>query len=121
MTPEVKSAQEAAPKSTTTAAPRLVDQILAGTALARKQDQAHDLIRALAQQVSEGHVTVGRDVEATINALIAQTDKLISRQLDQIMHHADFQKLESSWRGLKYLLDNTETSTMMKIKVLNVS
>jgi type VI secretion system protein ImpC len=121
MSPEVKTSQQAPAKTTTTAAPRLLDQILAGTALAKKQESTHDLIRELAEQVSAGHVTIGRDVEATINSLIAQTDKLISQQLDEIMHHPEFQKLEASWRGLKYLLDNTETSTMMKIRVLNVS
>ncbi len=106
MSPEVKTAQQPAKKTTTTEAPRLLDQILAGTTLAKKQESTHDLIRELAEQVSRGHVTIGRDVEATINALIAQTDKLISQQLDQIMHHEEFQKLEGSWRGLKYLLDN---------------
>lgn len=121
MSPEVKSAQESAKQTTTTAAPRLLDQILAGTTLARKQEQTHDLVRELAEQVSAGHVTIGRDVEATINALIAQTDKMISQQLDEIMHHPEFQKLEASWRGLKYLLDNSETSDMLKIRVLNVS
>ncbi len=120
MSPEAQSAQESK-KTTTTAAPRLVDQILAGTALAKKQETSHDLIRELAEQVSAGHVTIGRDVEATINALVAQTDKMISQQLDEIMHNEEFQKLEASWRGLKYLLDNTEVSTSLKIRVLNVS
>jgi type VI secretion system protein ImpC len=56
-----------------------------------------------------------------INARIAQIDHLISIQLNEIMHHPDFQKLEASWRGLKYLLSQSETSPMLKIKVLNVS
>ncbi|MBV9157470.1 MAG: type VI secretion system contractile sheath large subunit, partial [Acidobacteriaceae bacterium] len=50
-----------------------------------------------------------------------QIDHLVSIQLNEIMHHASFQKLEGSWRGLRYLLDNSETSTMLKIRVLNAS
>ena len=56
-----------------------------------------------------------------INARIAQIDHLLSIQLNEIMHHADFQKLEGTWRGLKYLLNQSETGAMLKIKVLNVS
>jgi len=56
-----------------------------------------------------------------INARIAQIDHLVSTQLNEIMHHSDFQKLEGTWRGLKFLLDNSESSEQLKIKVLNVS
>ncbi|HEU5451992.1 MAG TPA: type VI secretion system contractile sheath large subunit, partial [Terriglobales bacterium] len=59
--------------------------------------------------------------EATINARIAQIDHLISLQLNEILHHEQFQKLEATWRGLRYLLDRSETSENLKIKVLNVS
>ena len=55
-----------------------------------------------------------------INARIAQIDHLISLQLNEVLHHPAFQKLEGTWRGLKYLLDQSETSEMLKIKVLNV-
>jgi type VI secretion system protein ImpC len=56
-----------------------------------------------------------------INARIAQIDHLISLQLNEVMHHPEFQKLEGTWRGLRYLLNNTETSENLKIKLLNVS
>src|SRR5690606_13046284 len=68
-----------------------------------------------------GQITIAPDTEAMINARIAQIDHLLSIQLNEILHHPDFQKLEASWRGLKYLLSQTETSSMLKIKVLNVS
>ncbi|MGB9605219.1 MAG: type VI secretion system contractile sheath large subunit, partial [Bryobacteraceae bacterium] len=64
---------------------------------------------------------VSRDAEAMINARIAQIDHLISIQLNEILHHPSFQQLEATWRGLKYLLDHTEVSPMLKIRVLNVS
>ncbi len=56
-----------------------------------------------------------------INARIAQIDALISKQLNEILHYPDFQKLEASWRGLHYLVNQSETGTMLKVRVLNVS
>jgi len=85
------------------------------------QERGKDIIKEFIGQVLQGEVTVSKDTEAMINARIAQIDHLISLQLNEILHAPAFQKLEGSWRGLKYLLDNTETSTMLKIRVLNVS
>ncbi len=84
-------------------------------------DRGKDIIKEFVSQVLEGHVTITRDTEAAIQARIAQIDRLISVQLNEVLHHASFQKLEGSWRGLKYLLDQSETNDMLKIKVLNVS
>jgi len=66
-------------------------------------------------------MTVSRDAEATIQARIAQIDRLLSLQLNEVLHHPSFQKLEGTWRGIKYLMDQSETNDMLKIKVLNVS
>ena len=66
-------------------------------------------------------MTLSRDADATINSRIAQIDHLLSIQLNEVLHNATFQKLESAWRGLKYLLSQSETSAMLKIKVLNCS
>ena len=70
---------------------------------------------------AEGDTPVSKDLEATINARIADIDAAVSRQLNAIMHTPEFQKLEASWRGLHYLVTKSETSTMLKIKVLNTS
>jgi type VI secretion system protein ImpC len=83
--------------------------------------RGRDLIKEFVAQVLEGHVTVTRDTETSIQARIAQIDQLISKQLNLIMHHPSFQKLEGTWRGIKYLLDQSETGVMLKIKVFNVS
>jgi type VI secretion system protein ImpC len=56
-----------------------------------------------------------------ISARVAQIDHLISLQLNEVLHNAAFQKLEGTWRGLKYLLDQSETGTQLKIRVLNAS
>jgi type VI secretion system protein ImpC len=69
----------------------------------------------------QGEVTVSRDSEAMINARISQIDHLVSLQLNEVLHHKAFQKLEGSWRGLKYVLDNSEMTPMVKVRVLNAS
>lgn len=65
--------------------------------------------------------TVGTDVLKTIKYLIKQIDDKLTAQVNEILHHADFQKLEGTWRGLHYFVSNTETSTQLKIKVLNIT
>lgn len=79
------------------------------------------LITELVDQVLAGAVTVSKDLVASIDARVAELDHLISNQLNAIMHAPEFQSLEASWRGLKYLVRESETSPMLKIKVLNTS
>lgn len=99
---------------------QIVEQGKVGTDSASKE-RGKSLIKEFVQQVLQGQMTVSRDTEAMINARIAQIDHLISIQLNEVMHHPSFQKLEGSWRGLRYMMDQSETSDMLKIKVLNVS
>ncbi|SPD72828.1 putative secretion system protein (EvpB-like) [uncultured Desulfobacterium sp.] len=102
----------------------LLDQIISEGKLARdasQQQGARDLISEFVGQVMEGVMTVSKDTEAMINARIAQIDKVISDQLNEVMHHPDFQKLEGSWRGLHYLVSKSETGEKMKIRVMNVA
>jgi type VI secretion system protein ImpC len=80
-----------------------------------------DLVSQFVAQVLDGAMMISKDAEAMINARIAQIDHLISIQLNEILHNEQYQKLEASWRGLKYLMDQSETSSNLKIKVLNVS
>ncbi|MBP1595057.1 MAG: type secretion protein EvpB [Acidobacteria bacterium] len=82
---------------------------------------ARDIIGELAKQVLEGEITVSKDTESMLNARIAQIDALLSRQLNEIMHAEEFQKLEASWRGLHYLVNKSETGTLLKIRVLNAT
>jgi len=56
----------------------------------------------------------------TIQDIMASIDKMLSEQINVIMHHEDFQQLESAWRGLHYLVKNTNTDEMLKIRVLNL-
>lgn len=102
----------------------LLSKILSEGRLARTDDQeaqAKDMISEFVQQVMQGQLTVSRDMEATINARIAAIDRMVSKQLNEVMHHEDFQKLEASWRGLSHLVMNSETGTALKIRVFNAS
>src|SRR5208283_4977092 len=102
----------------------LLDQIVetgkVGTDAATRE-RGKSLVKEFITQVLEGEVTVSKDVEAMINARVAQIDHLLSIQLNEILHHPQLQKLEASWRGLKYLISQSETSVMLKIRVMNVS
>jgi type VI secretion system protein ImpC len=102
----------------------LLDQIVEQGRLARDPaaaERGKNLVKEFISQVLQGEMVVSRDAEAMINARIAQIDHLVSIQLNEILHHPSFQKLEATWRGLRYLLEQSETSAMLKIKVLNVN
>lgn len=78
-------------------------------------------VKTLAEQVLLDSKVVSNDTLASISAIIASLDKKMTEQINQIIHHADFQQLEGAWRGLHYLVNNTETDENLKIKVFNIS
>jgi type VI secretion system protein ImpC len=90
-----------------------------------KTDKQSELIsgavRTLAEQALAQTKLISGDVVATIEAMIAEIDKKLSQQINAIMHHADFQRLEGAWRGLHYLVNNTETDEMLKIRFMNIT
>jgi len=107
-----------------TAEKGLLDQIVDEGRLARDpaaRERGKNLVKEFVAQVLDGAMTVSKDAEAMITARIAQIDHLVSIQLNEVLHHAEFQKLEASWRGLKYLMDQSETGEKLKIRVLNVT
>jgi type VI secretion system protein ImpC len=99
---------------------QIVDKGRFGTE-APARERGKDLIKRFVSEVLEGAITVSADTESMINARIAQLDTLVSKQLNEIMHAPEFQRLEATWRGLKYLLSQSETGTHLKLKVLNVT
>lgn len=102
----------------------LLEKILSEGRLApteEERDTAKGWVEALVEQVLTNEMKISPDTESMINARIAAIDQALSNQLNEIMHSEPFQKLEGSWRGLKYFVDQTETSTMLKIKVMNTS
>jgi type VI secretion system protein ImpC len=99
------------------------------SALLRKEFKPADDARAnrieqavatLAQQALSDSAILGDDIFTTMDALRAAIDKKLTEQVNQIIHHPDYQKLESAWRGLNYLVMNTSTGKDLKIRVMNV-
>lgn len=98
----------------------LLDQVISATKQTERS-RTEDLIKTLVDQSMAGIVTFDKNVTKTITATIKAIDEQLSTQLSAIMHNADFQRLEGSWRGLNYLVMNSETSAQLKLKVINVS
>ncbi|PWC37553.1 type VI secretion system contractile sheath large subunit [Azospirillum sp. TSO35-2] len=96
----------------------ILDQAIAATKQT-EPDRAQELLRTLTQEALAGTVTFNKNLGQTINKAIAAIDAKISKQLNAIMHHEKFQKLEGSWRGLNYLVSNSETGSTLKIRVMN--
>src|SRR5690349_3099663 len=98
----------------------LLEQVVAATKQT-EPDRAQDLVKALVEQALIGTVTFDRNLPRTIDKAIAAIDAKLSAQLNEVMHHPRFLQLEGSWRGLNYLVMNSETSTTLKLRVLNLS
>ena len=116
---DAKSAPEAA-ATTTEAAPGLLDQILTNTKQT-EPDRAQDLVKTLVEQALAGTVTFDRNLTRTFDKAVKAIDAKMSAQLNAIMHDPKFLKLEGSWRGLHYLVQNSETGTALKLRVLNMT
>ena len=100
----------------------LLDQIVAQGRFGKDtvaQERGKDMVKEFISQVLEGKMTLSRDAEATIAVRIAEIDRLISLQLNEVLHNPAFQKLEATWRGIWHLVTQSETSEMLKIKLLN--
>ena len=107
--PEKAAAQSAEAKTTESS---LLDQIVDQGRFGKEQvarERGRDMVKEFVAQVLEGEMKLSRDADATINSRVAQIDHLISLQLNEILHHPAFQKLEASWRGIKYMMDQSET------------
>lgn len=106
------------------AEPSLLDQIVTQSKVARsdvEHARAKDIIGELVREVMQGTVVVSDNLSITLDARVAEIDRLISAQLSEVMHNAEFQKLESSWTGLHYLCKQTSTGAGMKIQVFNAT
>jgi type VI secretion system protein ImpC len=78
-------------------------------------------VATLAQHALASTSLISNDAISTINSLIAAIDRKLTEQVNLIIHEESFQQLESAWRGLHYLVNNTETDETLKIKIFNVS
>src|ERR1039457_4408258 len=85
------------------------------------KSEIENAVETLAQQALASSKLISSDVVQTIKAMVAEIDRKLSEQINQIMHSAEFQQLESAWRGLHYLVSNSETDDQLKIRVMNAS
>jgi type VI secretion system protein ImpC len=112
--------QTAGTATTTEAGLSFLDQVVSATKQTTP-DHAQDLVKNLVEQALAGTITFDKNLTRTIDKAIAAIDRKMSAQLNAIMHHEKFTKLEGSWRGLHHLVMNSETGTSLKIKVLNMT
>ncbi|MCY2966066.1 MAG: type VI secretion system contractile sheath large subunit [Planctomycetota bacterium] len=114
----------AAPQSsgaaTTVTTTSLLDRVVSQTKQTPR-DEAVDLLQQFMEAINAKTISIDKNHIATLERAIEELDERLSKQLATVMHHPQFQKLEGSWRGLHYLVDKTETSTSLKIRMLNVS
>jgi type VI secretion system protein ImpC len=93
--------------------------------MARFPEQEESAIEMLIEFVNELSSQKSAPQESSVISFLMRTiseiDELLEEQVNEIMHHPDFQRLEGSWRGLHYLVMSTETGTRMKIRLLNAS
>lgn len=102
----------------------LLDNIVAQSRVARSDTEharAKDIIAELVREVMDGTVVMSANLGATLDARVAELDRLISLQLSEVMHNPEFQKLESTWTGLQYLCKQTSTGANLKIQLFNAT
>jgi type VI secretion system protein ImpC len=87
----------------------------------RAAEEIESAVQTLAEFALKDTALISSDAVSSIEALIAQIDKKLTDQINKIMHHEEFQALESAWRGLHYMVNNTETDESLKIKVMSIS
>ncbi|WP_404361238.1 type VI secretion system contractile sheath large subunit [Methylotuvimicrobium sp. KM1] len=87
----------------------------------RAKEEVENAVQTLAEFVLKDTSLVSDDAIASIESIIAQIDSKLTEQINKVLHHEDFKKLEGTWRGLHYLVNNTETDEMLKIRVMNIS
>lgn len=124
MADNAQQQQEATVQTTEVQEASILDRILTEGRMARddfQKERAKDMIAEFVNQVMSGELTMTKNMDVAINARIAEIDRLITAQMNEIMHHEDFQKLEGSWRGLHHLVKNSLTGTQLKIKVMSVT
>ena len=85
------------------------------------KDKIQEAVQTLAQQALSGAVKMGDDVFSTVDRMVSEIDRKLSQQMNAILHHPELQELESAWRGLDYLVSNSETGQDLKIRVMNIS
>lgn len=102
----------------------LLDEIMEQANIDREDESysiAQEGVKSFIAEILKSGNKEERVRKAMVDEMIAEIDEQLSIQLDEIMHHEDFQKMESAWRGLKFLVDKTDFRENNKVHVLNIS
>jgi type VI secretion system protein ImpC len=123
MSTEIISQKSAVPAAVVQS-PSLLDEILSEAKI-KPKDEGYDIARrgveAFISEMLAPHRAEERVDKALVDAMIAEVDRRLSAQVNEIMHHQDVQKLESSWRSLKFLVDRVDFRENIRVEMLNVS
>src|SRR6516162_2412387 len=113
---------KAAAATTTTQDDGLLDKILDRTKPLndKERERNKDYVGQFLKQIVQPGQFISKDDETNIKYWIAEIDKKLSSQLNEVMHAPEFQQLEATWRGLHYLVHQSETGENLKIRVMNV-
>ncbi|PWG63262.1 type VI secretion system contractile sheath large subunit [Sediminicurvatus halobius] len=87
----------------------------------RAREEVETAVQTLAEQALRETTVISDDVISTVNAIIAEIDQKLTEQINEVIHHEKFQQLEGAWRGLSYLVNNTESDEMLKIRFMSIS
>jgi len=82
--------------------------------------EVENAVQTLVTQALSDSTLIKDDVISTIEEMIARIDEKLSAQMNEVLHNKDFQQIESAWRGLHYLVFNSETDATLKIRVMNI-
>ncbi|WP_372623335.1 type VI secretion system contractile sheath large subunit [Falsiroseomonas sp.] len=100
------------------------DALLRGAFRPRDREQEEQIrgaVEVLVDQALQNARLISADAIRSIQAMIAALDRKLTEQVNGILHHEDFQRMEGAWRGLHHLVNNTETDRMLKIRFVSVS
>jgi type VI secretion system protein ImpC len=116
--------EETAAATATTGSTSLVDDIVLLTKI-KPEEESYSVtkrgVEALIAQLLAPGKTPSRVSHSVITEMISEIDRKISKQLDAILHHAAYQKVESAWRSLKFIVDKTDFRENIKLELVNVS
>src|SRR5262245_63925978 len=123
---EAEQAAQAATTSTTQEGDALSEMLgrydqVARSSTSQEAQRARTYFEEFVKSLVKPGMVVSKDVETTIKHWIGQVDQKLTAQLNEVMHNPRFQELEGTWRGLHYLVHQSETGEDMKIRVMNVS
>src|SRR6187455_57505 len=96
---QVGAPQPAAEATAAPAGPSLLEQAIKATKQTERS-RAEELLKTLTEEALKGTITYSKNIGQTLEAAISGIDRLVSKQLNAVMHSESFRKLEGSWRGL---------------------